>query len=201
MDDFKAAALWSIPDSSPWANLKVWDEEQLASPLTKVRQATDNIPRSSYRGIAPRNRAMRGRPPIQRGRGRSTSYPTYRREDSRTRYNYHDQDWHNNGSPERYSSGVGRSSGGAREPRRDSIERPGHREAREHRDSRDPRDSRRDREESRDRRETQRSRRGNYDSRQEGQFTDDSSGRENRRGDSRRNYGSERAKSYGYRNT
>ena len=187
VDDFKAVALWSIPDSSPWANLKVWDKEQLASPLTKVRHATDNIPRSSYRGHAPRSRAMRGRPHIQRGRGRSTSYPTYRREDSRTRYNHPDQDWHNNGSPERYSSGAGRTSGGVRESRRDTLDRPGHRESRDHRDSRDPRDSRRDRDESRDSREYLRSRRGNYDSRQDrqdGQFTDDSSGRDNRRGDS-----------------
>ena len=202
VEDMKAVAEWSIPDSSPWANLKIWDKDQKASPLTKVRQAAaESIPRGSFRGFAPRSRALRGRTYPQRGRGRSTSYPTYRREDSRVRYSYPDQDWHHNGSPERYSSGAGRTSGGVRESRRDTIYRPGHRESRDLRDSRDPRDSRRDRDESRDRREYLRSRRGNYDSRQDGQFTDDSSGRDNRRGDSRRDYGSERAKSYSYRNS
>ena len=81
-----------------------------------------------------------------------------------------------------------------RDPRKDTIYRPGHRESR---DSRDSKESRHERDESRDRRDYLRSRRGRdrYESRHEEQFSDESSGRDNRRGDGRRGY----EKSYGYR--
>ena len=135
----------------------------------------------------------------------SQSYQTYRRDESRGRYSHPEQDW-NQTSPERYSSGVGRSSGGAREPRRDSVQRPGHREPREPREpreQRDHRDSRYERDVSRDRRDYLRSYRGRerYDSRPEEHYSDESSGRDNRRSEGRRDYGSERARAYGYRNT
>ena len=206
IEEMQAVMEWSIPENSPWANLRVWDKDRKASPTPKGRQYTaGSAPRGSFRGTFPRGRTQRGRPYSQGGRGRSQSYQTYRRDESRGRYSHPDPDWHQE-SPERYSSGVGRSSGGTRESRRDTVQRPGHRESRDprdHRDQRDQRDSRYERDESKDRRDYLRSYRGRdrYDSRPEEHYSDESSGRDNRRREGRRDYGSERARAYGYRNT
>ena len=134
VEEFQDVAIWEIPEQSPWANTKVWSRDSLANPnsnsnAVRSRPPADYTISNNYRGSAPRGRNTRGRPPIQRGSGRvGRNYNNYQgyREDTNS-YNY---DWQ--GSPERQSSGAGRSSRGAR---RDSTER--HKERPGHRDSRD----------------------------------------------------------------
>ena len=132
VEEFQDVVIWEIPDQSPWANTKVWSRDSLANPnsnAARSRPPAEYTISNNYRGSAPRGRNTRGRPPIQRGSGRVgrnyTNYQGYR-EDT----NYYNYDWQ--GSPERHSSGAGRSSRGAR---RDSTER--HKERPGHRDSRD----------------------------------------------------------------
>ena len=197
IDEMQEVMDWVIPEISPWENLEVWDNDRRSTANPDVNQSTTgSAPRGSVRGNPTRGRSLRGRTYPQRGRGRSQQ--TYRRDNSRGRYNYPEFD-RNFESPDWYSSGPGRSSGGVRDHRRDSPQRPGQRESRDPRDSREYRYRR---EESRDRRDFLRSRRGRdtYEQRHDEHYSDESSGRDNR-GEDRRDYGSGRARSYGYRNS
>ena len=194
VEEMQSVMEWVIPETSPWANTKVWRNELKASPKPKVKPAaTGSAPRVAHRGtaprgIVPRGSAQRGRvyPPRGRGRGHSHNEEGWEdtRSQSRGRYNHSEPEW-GYATQERYTSGPGRSSGPPNNYKREYLPKPGYR---------DPRSRR---EESRDRRD--RRERDRYNPRQEEIYSDESSGRDVRRGSTRRNYGAERAKSYGYR--
>ena len=243
VEEFMEVANWIIPERSQWANTKVWDRDSRpeGSNTNAVRtRPYDFQVSSNYRGSAPRN--MRARPPLQRGNGRVGRSQQYYRD------SYQSSNW----SPERQSSGVGRSSRGARrdspdtsrgarrispdnhrekqeyrdngrESRKDSSERTGQRDVNQRgprinspdrtkyrgsrtnspdrsnqRDNREPRDQRRYRDDSRGKTTDQRNKR-DQDTRYNGNYTDDSSGRDTRRGEGRRDY--EKGNYNSYRNT
>ena len=209
------AMSWVIPPDSPYENLEEWRRD---------RPALTN-PAPAVRGSSGRGRAQaRGRPPYTvRGRGGGRgNQQSYWREVTYERFDPYAQD-RGFEAPEGYSSGIGRSSGGARERerRRDISPRVGYREAEEDRVYRAPRESslnRGYRDEGRsedypqeaprssrydDRRPYQRPyrERDHHDygqERQEDYYQDERISRDSRRGD-RGSYGAERARAYGYR--
>ena len=185
VEDMLGKMEWIIPDTSPWANSRKWRNEYRVSPLPKIKNSgRGSAPRGNApRGSAPRGSASRGRiythTQTQRGRGHG-SQDSWREDNSYQKKKYTQQDpyW---GQYEGYdweprSSGAGRTSGPASNPRRDREVKPGYNSRRE---------------DSRDRRED-RYRKNSY--RQDGYWTDRSSSREGRR-----DHGKERARRSGYR--
>ena len=188
VEELQTVMNWEIPETSPWANTKVWLKELKASPQPKDKQiTTGSAPRVAQRGTAPRSNvprgtAQRGRgyPPRGRGRGlsQSQSYKEESWEDNRSqprRYNNQEQDWWHE-PRERYTSGPGRASGPPINYKREYPTRPGYKEPRGRR------------EESRDRKD--RRDRDRYYSRQQEEFSQMKALADTRRGSTRRNYGS-----------
>ena len=187
-----ANSMWEIPEDSHFENLQEWRRDRLALTNPAARGNTSrgraySRGRSSY--------AARGR-----GGGRGSQQTYYRENDSYTQ----DREY---GAPERYSSGVGRSSGGARERERvrEISPRVGYRDMEDnrayYRDEGRPEDypdepSRPGPSRYEERAPYQRPYRDYYDQdEQEDYYPEDRPSREGGRG----NRGADRARTYGYR--